>query len=108
VTLLLIVSLRQVGDELQRSGTELRRVDLVVHVRRAQRDGGATVALGGSKVREVAAQHRLGGDKRDVARRNLMLVRALVAGKEEHLVADDRTAGGAPPLGSRQARGHTP
>ena len=64
----LVVCLRQVRHELQRGRAEERRIDLVVHERRPQRDRRAAVALRRGVGGEVPAQHRLSGHERDVSR----------------------------------------
>ena len=80
------------GCNLDRRRAELRRRNPVVHKRRAQRDRAAAVALGRGERREVARQHRRGGDKGDPVGRRLAKAGALVAAEEKELVAHDRAA----------------
>src|SRR5262249_28239803 len=89
-----IVRLRQKARHLQRSGTEPRRIDPIIDKPSAEIDRAALTCSGGEP-REVAGQHRRSRNKGNEVRRRLTGSGALVAAKEEHPVADDRSADGA-------------
>ena len=84
------------GRKLLRHGecrlAERRGVDPVVDERRAQSDLSADVARRRGECREIAREHRRGRRDGVEGRRNLVRHRALMAGEEEQLVANDRAA----------------
>jgi hypothetical protein len=73
-------------------GAVERRVDLVVHERRAQDDLPPAVAGRRGKRREVAGQHGRSRHLGERIGRRHVQHRALVRAEEEHPVGDNRTA----------------
>ena len=74
------------SDDLQRDRMEQRRIDLVVHERRAERPRRAAAAGRRHDAPEIAAEHLRGRDHLVVGQRHDVVVRDLRAEEEEQLV----------------------
>ncbi len=89
--------MRRLGEQLvvrdlHGRGAEPRRLDTIAGEGRRQRHLPAAVAQRGRGRREVARQHRGGGDKRQVVGRRLDRPRALIGAEEEEAIPHDRPA----------------
>src|SRR5262245_28940905 len=81
-----IVGFRQTLGEVERSGTEERRTDLVVDEWRAQRHLSTAVARRSGICGEITRQHRGRRNVRNVRGRRLTRSGSLVGPEEEQLV----------------------
>ena len=98
-----ISAARQPFDDVQGRRTELRRIDLVVDVRRAQRHLTAAVARWRREVPQIAREHRRRRHIRDVQGGTLLQDGALIRAEEEEAVLHDRPTQCAPELVALEA-----